>query len=134
MNDNEQRFIVPKYRVGEVLEKIHQSGISVRMEWLPDSGFAWSVVKGDGDQQPRITVANQATEAVDTVKENGAPAPNLGAAKEPELAQTSTRRGSDLDIETAVGALGAAACELYADCEFADWFHANFPPSTAEEI
>jgi len=46
--------MIKRDQVGECLANIYRSEIPIRLEWVYDGGFTWSLIKQGRDQWPRV--------------------------------------------------------------------------------
>jgi hypothetical protein len=111
--------------ISEVLQRIYQSEIPGRIEWMFDEGFVWVLVGPNGEEHarnlPRLWVDNALAGERTTARSDLA-----REAVEPSqfIMRDWRARGCERTIDSAVYALADAIVRLHASSEFAQWWRA----------
>ncbi len=112
---------IPKARMGEIFEKLYESEINIRFEWLVEGGYTWSIVGSSHERLPRVLVDDESSAGFVVIKkdiidydEQIGP-PNF---IEPDW----LKRGNNEEIELALGELVSAISEIFPNSAFVKWF------------
>ena len=111
--------------VGEVLAAIYASEIPIRLEWIWDGGFTWSLI-GGGDREcyPRVWNDDSLDGAETSMQSDvGARAADAGQF----LRKDWLARGSEETIQAAVARLGDAILEHLPSSAFANQWRTSWP-------
>lgn len=99
----------------KVFEKIYESEINCRIEWLWDGGFTWSIA--DGTKFPRIIKDNNLTETKHKVKSDF----YLKETKNPIYEIDWIERGNSSTIDGAFYDMISAIEKHFPNSKFVEW-------------
>lgn len=111
--------------VGEVLAAIYDSEIPIRLEWVWDGGFTWSLINDcDSERYPRVW-NDDTLDGAETSMQNdvGARAADAGQF----LRKDWLARGSEETVQAAVARLGDAILEHKPTSAFANQWRTSWP-------
>ena len=106
--------------VALIIEKIYESEIPCRIEWMFDMGFVWSII--DGQKYPRLFIDDDLDGRREIITESPE---NMLLRNDPFIEKDWIYRDSDQSLKTAVMNLAYKICELYPKCQLAKWWIFN---------